>query len=675
MIELFLDNKPAVLRDNASIKLTRENAYFTKCGSYTYDVELPLQCVENRAIFGSINRKDVATIAQELHAVLRVDNVVLLDGKAVVNHVTDSAVKVQLLGGNSEMNFYAKGSELFIDELDLGDWMNEVRIYRPDGEPIEHFRGNCLLMAKREQDDMLAAGNFDQQLQYLANRWWKNESADRTTDKCVAFPVINESADYNAESSHLDTGAIVNGYILRKGDGQTFYPQFRWTWPVQEQIGSQDKFPQVIPSYQPMLTFIIKKVLNAVGYPLDNDSELALLGNSLFRHIFIVTANNRIEISKALPHWTVNDFITQIENFLGIVIVADEITKLSHIIKHDTFWNEQPVAIEHVVDEYDVDIDKDETNDISNGNIGFASIDDGVLHISKDILQETLLDIDSFSSFGQMADALANNLISTADKAKIFELNGHHFYVGTDQNGHFLFREANQYRMLQRNADKWDLDVELKIVPCPITQWHCPLIASEPLGVDASKIVDIEIGTATVDVYTRPDVAHIGTDNVNNDNSTLDIEQLIAGNQVLDKDEQDGNDLIYVGVVPAQLAVLDDGYSHASYPMPVGCPNLEINTSGTQDRNTINQREFLTLHDYNDGSKTLGTEAFVSHVKIDTTVKHCIKFIHHGALKPTLPFVIHNKKFACERLEFNITASGISPLITGYFYRIIDNNT
>ena len=173
MIELFLDNKPAVLRDNASIKLTRENAYFTKCGSYTYDVELPLQCVENRAIFGSINRKDVATIAQELHAVLRVDNVVLLDGKAVVNHVTDSAVKVQLLGGNSEMNFYAKGSELFIDELDLGDWMNEVRIYRPDGEPIEHFRGNCLLMAKREQDDMLAAGNFDQQLQYLANRWWK----------------------------------------------------------------------------------------------------------------------------------------------------------------------------------------------------------------------------------------------------------------------------------------------------------------------------------------------------------------------------------------------------------------------------------------------------------------------------------------------------------------------
>ena len=38
MIELLLDNKPAVLRENVAIKLTRENVYFNKTVSYTYDI-------------------------------------------------------------------------------------------------------------------------------------------------------------------------------------------------------------------------------------------------------------------------------------------------------------------------------------------------------------------------------------------------------------------------------------------------------------------------------------------------------------------------------------------------------------------------------------------------------------------------------------------------------------
>ena len=672
MIELFLNNKPAVMRDNVAIKLTRENPYFTKAGSYTYDVELPLQCNENRTIFGSINRNDVETQYIELHAVLRVDNHVLLDGKAVINQVTDSAVKVQLLGGNSEMNFYAKGSEIYIDELDLGDWMNEVRIYHPEGEPIEHFHGNCLVMAKLEQDDMIAKGSFQNQLDYFANRWWHNESGDRTTDKCVAFPVINESADYNAESSHLDSGAIVNGYILRKEDNpdaNNYFPQFRWTWPNQAESGSSDRFPQVIPSYQPMLIFIITKVLAAAGYPLRADSELALLGNSLFRHIFIVSANNRIEINKALPHWTLNDFITQIELLLGIVIVADETSHQTYILKRDTFWNTQAVAINDIIDEYQVDIDKQQTTDTSNGNTAFDGLQDGILHLSQDIRAQVEIDSETYNNFTDMAIAVDDNLLTRDDKAKLFQVNGHHFFVATDQNGHYFFKEANQFRMIQRNTQKNDADIQLKIVPCPITEWYCPIIATLPHPLDSNKVIDIEEGTVRVKVYTRPDLPHIGTDKVNNDNSILDIEALIAGEQELPNDEQN-NDLIYIGVVPANLSTLDDGISHAVYPIPVSCTNIDIDATGTHPHNDIQQNEFLTLHDYNDGAKTLATEAFNTSTRIDTTVKYCIKFLYNTILQPFGTFIINNKRYACERLEYSITANGISTLVTGYFYRI-----
>ena len=668
MIELFLDGKPAVLKDNVSIKLTRENVYFTKNGSYTYDVELPLQVKENRNIFGSINRKDVETEFRELHAVLRVDNEVLLDGKAIINQVTDTSVKVQLLGGNSEMNFYAKGEEIYIDELDLGDWMNEVRIWRPDGEPREHYHGNCLGMALAEQTDMINAGNAAAQLDYWYNRWWKNESGGRTTDKGVAFPVINENADYDAESSHLDSGAMCNGYILRLIDGE-YYPQFRWTWPNQTEQGTSDLFPQVIPSYQPMLIMMIRKVLEAAGYPLSDESELTLLRNSLFRHIFIVTANNRIELNKALPHWTLRDFLTQIEHFLGIVIDADELRKKTEVINRDDWWDGSATTIEDVVDEYSVEVDKEDTNDITNGNIGFADMEDGEPHIGSDILAEVVVDSTRFSNYAAMHTALRQGLITRADKAKIYEVDGHQFIVATEDGGGYYFKEVNQYRQLQRNDNKRDTDVELKIKPCPITDWECPMISTIPVPLDTSKVMDVETGTARVKVYSRPDVTHIGTDQVNTDDSELDIEALIAGEQVLSSQES-GEDVMFVGVVPASLTEFRVDSKNCRFPIPVSFPNIKIDTHGVHNNNYIQQEEFLTLQNYDDGSLTLYTESLQSTSVINTTVKYCIKFISHKVLRSTGAFIINNKRYACEKLEYNITAKGVSPLVTGYFYKL-----
>ncbi len=39
-------------------------------------------------------------------------------------------------------------------------------------------------------------------------------------------------------------------------------------------------------------------------------------------------------------------------------------------------------------------------------------------------------------------------------------------------------------------------------------------------------------------------------------------------------------------------------------------------------------------------------------------------------MKPTRAFLIHGQRFACEKLEYNITAKGVSPLVTGYFYKL-----
>lgn len=682
MIELFLDNKPAVLRDNVSIKLTRENVYFTKSGSYTYDIELPLDSRENRAILGNINRKDVAAGYRELHAVLRVDNQVLLTGKAVIHQVTDSAAKIQLMGGNAEMNFYAKGSELYVDELDLGDWYSLMN-WRP--EP-EHHKGNAFLLLDQEHNAVYPDG-YVPPMAYSKwlERWWSNTEglyANKATDKGVMFPVINESASYregtnNAEANNMEGGGvIVNGYILREDptDNQSpkrYLPEFRYSWPN----GPATKVPQVVPSFQPMLVMMIVKVMQAAGYPLEDDSEIALLSDSLVRHIFIVTANNRLELNKALPHWTVNEFITQIELLLGIVIEVNEVTKKSRVINRYEFLEgtHEFTYIQKVADEYMVEIDKDETTDISNGNVAFADTADGYAHISEEILDAVNIDKTRFATIAAMQTALAGGLINREDKGTIFEAQGHQFIV-VGQPGEYEFREVNQLRALQRNTDKRDADIELKIVPCPITQWECPVVTTSKDSQGRYK--DTAIGSVTVDVFTRPDIAHIGTDSISSDDS-LDIEALIEGEQDIEANEEKV-DLIYIGVIPADCRYAWNYYRYY-WPRPISWHQWRVTSSGIDtgfgihgDGSAINQNEFLELHptssDSND--RSLFDLALNTQEVIDTTTKHCIKFVHHGVISPHGVFVIHGQRFACEKLEYSITNQGVSPLVTGYFYRL-----
>lgn len=680
MIELFLDNKPAVLRDNVSIKLTRENVYFTKSGSYTYHIELPLDCAENRAILGNINRKDVAAHYREFRAILRVDNQVLLNGKAVLHQVTDTAAKVQLMGGNAEMNFYTKGGELYIDELDLGDWFNLLNWSQ---EP-QHYKGNAFLLLDQEHnsiyvDNYIPASAFNAWYQ----RWWSNATGAQSTsatDKGVMFPVINTNASYregtnNAEANNLDSGVIVNGYILRQDDGDTqdpkrFYPEFRYSWPNGPGTA---RVPQVVPSFQPMLVMMIVKVLKATGYPMTDDSEIALLSNDFIRNIFIVTANNRLELNQALPHWTVNEFITQVERLLGIVIEVDEVTKKSSIIFKSDYWSNSgdTVPIEDVVDEYSVEIDKSETTDMSNGNVAFAGVEDGYMHISDDIMEAIEIDTTRFETVADMQPALANGTITREDKSKIFQVKGHQFIVIGDA-GSYEFKEVNQLRMFQRNTDKRDADIELKIVPCPITKWDCPYCTTSKVWEPASQkyiYYDTVRGSIAVDVFMRPDIEHIGTDSVDTDDS-IDIEALIEGEQDIPSKE-DASDLIYIGVIP-QMYTFDWEGIRYYWPRPVSFHQWSVKASGLDPGNSINQREFLELNPTSSHSedKSLYNLSMQAIQSIDTTVKHCIKFISKKVIKPSGTFIIHGQRYACEKLEYSITSRGVSPLVTGYFYRL-----
>lgn len=117
---LYLNEKQVFPDTSLSIKLTKENPYFTQSDSYTLDVTLPMDILENRKFFNNVNRLQVAKKVQRMSCRLTVDNRLLLSGSAKVTQITEKEVKVQLLGGNSEINFLSEDENNYIDNLELG---------------------------------------------------------------------------------------------------------------------------------------------------------------------------------------------------------------------------------------------------------------------------------------------------------------------------------------------------------------------------------------------------------------------------------------------------------------------------------------------------------------------------------------------------------------------------
>lgn len=104
--------------ESNGFKLTRENPYFTSSETYTLDVSLPMDILENRQFLQNLQRIDASKPMISMKCRLMVDNRLVLVGTARVTQVTHLTVKVQLLGGRSEVNFL--GSDDYIDELPLG---------------------------------------------------------------------------------------------------------------------------------------------------------------------------------------------------------------------------------------------------------------------------------------------------------------------------------------------------------------------------------------------------------------------------------------------------------------------------------------------------------------------------------------------------------------------------
>jgi len=602
MTELYINNRLVELPNNTSIKLLDENPYFTKSSKYTYDVEVPLKgSTNNIRIFGCLHRQDVEKQIVTYKARIISDNHTVIDGTATLTSVTENGIKLQILAGNAEMNFLSKYEKVYIDELMLG------YITKPDGTAFK---------SSKEIIEYEGSLNDENNRKFLIGTYAETNY--------IFMPVKLSDEDYPYNNIGIEYNLVGGGHYRPEFMTQIFIHVGN-QWPV---------FPGYNIAPQPYMCYILRKILEVLGYSVvRNDIESTVMANEFIANDKIIT-----DFSQVLPHWTISEYMTQIERHFGVVFRLNDITRNAEIINRDSYYKEDnDEYINSVEDEYTVTSDADETKDITDSNIkySFNSVDK-YMQIDEDVLKK--FDKVVKPTYDELSTYYKS--LSDDDKGKhVYEADGIQYYDKVEDSTHSL-AECNQYRRLVRDSENDSSDIELKIVPCEIakgTAYFSYASMSESVAFDVPYLSPASSTT----------VSSTGTlqEEIENTTSTDTKDVLeVAMNDGVWQPIKSGNQVVVGKSFPWPFILVND------------LVNGEVHRGFSYELNKISSRPNMYSFVYG----KLNT--------INTKSEIVYKIVTGKMLDPMKRYIINNKPYICEKIEYKITDKGIDKEKTGYFY-------
>lgn len=605
MTELYINNQLVELSDGTNVKLLDENPYFTKSSKYTYDVEIPLKgSVNNIKMFGNLHRHDVEKQIITYKARMVSDNRNVIDGTATLTSVTEKGIKLQILAGNAEMNFLSKYEKVYVDELKLG------YITKLDGSAFKNYDDDVVTYERSLNDE--------NNRKFLIGKYGETNY--------IFMPGKISTADVASNFLGIEYNTVGGGHyrVEFMTNIQMFYDN-----------GMNLVFqPDIIP--QPYMCFILRRILEVLGYTVTrNDIESSVMANE-----FIACLKKITDFAQVLPHWTVSDYMTQIERHFGVVFRLNDITKTAEIINRDCYYNEgNNEYIDNVEDEYSVSSDADETKDITDSNIKymFNSIDK-YMQMDEEVLKK--FDKVVKPTYDELSTYYKS--LSDDDKGKhLYEADGIQYYDDLENKVHSLV-ECNQYRRLIRNSEDDSSDLEMKIVPCG-------MITGKAYFNFASinDHVEFEVPYLSPSLYTAETSKGTLQEEIESTTSTdtIDILEVAMNDGIMqpiksDRQEIKGDKFPWPFVLTHDLV------------------NGEVHRGFSYELNKISSRPNMYSLVYGKLNN------------INTKSEIVYKIISDKMFDPMKRYIINNKSYICEKLEYKITDKGIDKEKTGYFYEV-----
>jgi hypothetical protein len=253
MTRLFIDKQEVALTSDFQLDFYSQNPFFTKNGDYTYDLDIDLNHPGNRKIYQSINRFDVTGHPTNRSALLLSGPNVIVDGTEVILSIEDNIAKIQLVSGNSELNYLYAG-ETTIRQLNLGslnlnaEYNNLNKLY-PDVThvccPVISQKGNYKIDDSSQKTDKI----FNELEWDTRNGFIYKTDTTMVPQPFLLYCIdkIIEAMGYSIEENVLKDDELAKRLIVIHGiQSSTDINRILPNWKVDEFITEVEKLFNVI---------------------------------------------------------------------------------------------------------------------------------------------------------------------------------------------------------------------------------------------------------------------------------------------------------------------------------------------------------------------------------------------------------------------------------------------
>ncbi len=617
MIELIINQQTVCLPNDFSFNVDFDNEFFSKSSGYSLDIDIPIiNCPQNVAIFGPINRLDVTKKEFNFSAELRSNNQVLLYGKAVLLAVQAEFITIQLLADTSQFNYDA--NDVYIDELDLGLAKFKATTDKPS----------------------------------FTNVW---TIPSEEYERCFGSVDNTDLVFHYAYS--VDPDKIVDGdfYAMRV--------------PVSPFLSTDEIFFKSnlvgYLSCQPYLLRVIERIFKALGYTIGRND----IDKSWLRNLYICNYDAGkvfdmkecfwdeeetikaygLKMASALPHWLLSTFISEVEKLCACVFIFNSRTKTVDIVSLVNFFDSDSdivvVGHENILDDYKIDVVKENTDNIAvSSNISFeGEYKNKWLKIDKEVI-DTIKYIRKYPTFEEL-QAGFNSLNDTLRKQSIFinESNGREYisnYTSTDTR---IMLEVNQYSDLIRDPNNTQ-SVSLKIRPANVKLFNVGWFFDNYNKANGTIRLNVPYGdslqTENVDVQYAKDIILKGAKVEKNEEPTIEV-MLSTG------------DYYYMFT-----------YQNHQYSYPAAFTDFDMD--GTIKGKT--QQMSLSLKDV--CTQSLG-HLYRTIPNFSGKTLYNIRFISKSIPDARSRYIIDNKFYVCRKISVQLVQDMQSYIIEGEFYPML----
>lgn len=629
MIHCTINGQMAVPSSTDKIKVTYANQYIEDSGSYTYDITFPMSIHANQVIFGNVHRFDVhkPTTAFD-DCKLFADNRLFISGKGTVTSVSESAVKLQVVGGKSRIKYNSKFEQHYIDDIDYPDVKITSGIDKVRYAQMGVTSVDCSTKPSMVIVDLTNGVNVGQ------------------PGVALFYPIYDETHD--CMSNYLAAAT----FDKLNFEGHTL-------------PGGTVPFMRVL-AVQPNLLYVLRYVLNTEGYTvIRNDYDCAP-----WQRLYIASARRSCLIKHALPHWSVYTFIEEFRKLFNASFVFDDVAMTVSIIATNELTNNEAVSYD-CLDEYSAEYDEDGLSNLATSNVEY-DFDDSTERDWREFIPLSVLKQYPVLTYDN-ADAMTNAASAMTVKERrstIFKV-GYTYYIWAmlPKDGDPESKDETEQRTLcglfnpiMRDKES-DNVVDLKMIPVAMSQRkriHSKMLLPFTDRIP-NKIVcmpsmsnnkDTSLDNMTVDddgeYYVSVQDAMQGADNSSNEEDADEkIRLMFSGDWV--RDLENGK------VVRGGTFGKDNTYTR--YPICLTDSRMYPKLTGIGEDVSLS----LERMPYNNNVK----------VEIDTHNLYCVKFVTDDIPDPSKIYIFHNRRFVCQKIEMDVSNDGIGKLKTGYFYEML----